>query len=134
MKLIVFSLFLVAANAQDIAGRWTGAASTIDEAGTKRQEAHNFEIKSEDGKFTGVMLNKTGNGGRAVQIQQDGAKFNFMVFLPLDGGEYLHWRFELKNGAMVGNYYVTHDNPKKWVYDRTGPITLLKTEATGLPK
>ena len=57
MKLIVFSLFLVAANAQDIAGRWTGAASTIDEAGTKRQESHNFEIKSEDGKFTGVMLN-----------------------------------------------------------------------------
>ena len=117
------------ATAQDITGRWAGTAATTDEAGTKRQENHIFEIKNQDGKLTGLLVNRNGNGGREVQIQQDGAKFNFVVFLTLDGGEYLHWKFELKDDTLVGNYIVTHDNPKKWIYDRTGAITAARAKA-----
>ena len=123
-------LLSAACSAQDIVGRWAGTAATTDEGGTKRQEKHVFDIKSQDGKLTGLLVNRTGDGGREVQIQQDGAKFNFVVFLTLDGGEYLHWKLELKDGNLVGNYIVTHDNPKKWVYDRTGLITVSRATAS----
>lgn len=131
LPILLISLLLCSlAAGQDIAGRWAGTAATTDEAGTKRQENHVFEIKSQDGKLTGLLVNRTGNGGREVQIQQDGAKFNFMVFLTLEGGEYLHWKFELKDDNLVGTYIVTHDNPKKWVYDRTGAITASRAPAS----
>ncbi len=127
--LLLVLLVCSAATAQDIAGRWSGTAATTDEAGTKRQENHIFEIKNQDGKLTGLLVSRNGNGGKDVQIQQDGAKFNFVVFLPLDGGEYLHWKFELKDDNLVGIYIVTHDNPKKWIYDRTGAITASRAKA-----
>jgi hypothetical protein len=36
-----------------------------------------------------MLVNKSGNGGIAFQVQQDEAKFNLNGFLPLDGGEHL---------------------------------------------
>jgi hypothetical protein len=112
--------------AQDIVGRWVGVADTTDEAGTKRQEKHTLEIKSEDGKLTGVRFNRSGNGGTPFEVQQDGAKFNLYNFLPLDGGEHLRWKLELKDGSLVGTFSAQHNNPKKWIYDRIGPMTLTK--------
>ena len=112
--------------AQDITGRWTGVADTTDEAGTKRMEKQTLEIKLEDGKMTGLLVSRTGKGGIVFQIQQDGAKYNFLGFLPLDGGEHLRWKFELKDGSLVGTFSAMHDNPKKWIYDRIGVMTLMK--------
>ena len=115
-----------ALTAQEVVGRWTGVAETIDEGGTKRQESHTIEIKAEAGKLTGIRLNRNGNGSTPIDVQQDGAKVNLYSYLPLDGGEHLRWKFELKNGALVGTYSSQHNNPKKWVYDRIGPMTLTK--------
>ena len=113
-------------NAQDVVGRWTGTADTTDEAGTKRQEMHTIEIKSEDGKLTALLVNRRGDGGRALQLQQDGAKINLYAFLTLDGGEHLRWKLELKDSSLVGTFSALHDNPKKWIYDRVGAMTLTK--------
>ncbi len=115
-----------ALTAQDIVGRWVGVADTTDEAGTKRQERQTFEIKSEIGKLTGTRLNRNGNGGTALDVQQDGAKVNLYGFLTLDGGEHLRWKFEFKDGNWVGTFSAQHNNPKKWIYDRIGAMTLTK--------
>jgi hypothetical protein len=112
--------------AQDIVGRWVGTADTTDEGGTKRQEKQTLEIKSEDGKLAGMLVSRSGNGGIPFQVQQDGAKFNLYGLLPLDGGEHLRWKFELKEGGMVGTFSAMHDNPKKWIYDRIGAMTVTK--------
>jgi hypothetical protein len=125
----IASLICGALAAQDIVGRWTGVADTTDEGGTKRQERQTLDIKSEDGKLTGLMVNRSGNGGIPFQVQQDGAKVNFYGFLTLDGGEHLRWKFELKDGAWTGTFSAQHDNPKKWVFDRIGAMTLTKAAA-----
>ena len=119
-------LITSAAAAQDIAGRWVGTADTTDEGGTKRQERQTLEIKSEDGKLTGLLVSRSGNGGIPFQVQQDGAKFNLYGFLALDGGEHLRWKFEWKDGSLVGTFSALHDNPKKWVYDRIGAMTVTR--------
>jgi hypothetical protein len=125
---VIAIIFLIsgALIAQDIVGRWVGVADTTDEAGTKRQERQTLEIKSEDGKLTGVRLNRSGNGGTPFEAQQDGSKINLYSFLPLDGGEHLRWKLELKDGSLVGTFSAQHNNPKKWIYDRIGPMTLTK--------
>lgn len=114
---------------QEIAGRWTGIADTTDEAGTKRQERQTLEIKSEDGKLSGLLVNRSGNGGLALQVQQDGPKINVYGFLTFEGGEHLRWKFALKDGKLVGTFSALHDNPKKWIYDRIGAMTLTRSEA-----
>ena len=80
MKLLTRAIALAcllagALGAQDVVGRWTGVADTTDEAGTKRQEKQTFEIKSEDGKLSGFLVNRGGTAGTPFQVQQDGAKF-----------------------------------------------------------
>jgi len=112
--------------AQDVVGRWSGVADTTDEAGTKRQERQTLEIKNVDGKLTGNMVNRSGNLGLALQVQQEGAKINVYAFLAFEGGEHLRWKFELKDGNLAGTFSALHDNPKKWVYDRIGPMTLTR--------
>ena len=114
--------------AQGPAGRWTGTAASTDEAGTKRQEKQSFEIKSEDGKLTAFSIGRDGKPGAALQIQRDGAKFNLYRFITFEGGEHLRWKVELKDGQLVGFFSALHDNPKKWVYDRVGAITLTKAD------
>jgi len=112
--------------AQDISGRWTGAADTTDEGSTKRQEQQSFEVKVVDGKLTAFSVGKDGKPGAEVQIQQDGTKFNLYRFLDFEGGEHLRWKLELKDGKLVGTFSALHDSPKKWVYDRIGAMVLTK--------
>src|SRR5258705_3766375 len=121
-------------SAQDITGRWSGIADTTDEAHTKRQEQQSFEIKSADGKLTAASIGRNGNPGAALQIQQDGAKVNLYRFLDFEGGEHLRWKVELKDGKLVGTFSALHDNPKKWIYDRIGALTLSKTDAVAPSK
>ena len=123
--LMIIAAFLCGTlSAQEITGRWAGVAETTDEAGTKRQEQQSFEIKSADGKLTAVSIGRNGNSGAALQIQQDGTKINLYRFLDFEGGEHLRWKVELKDGKLVGTFSALHDDPKKWIYDRIGAITL----------
>jgi hypothetical protein len=128
-RVIVIASFICAAlSAQDITGRWAGVANTTDEAKTNRQEPQSFEIKITDGKLTAVSIGRNGNPGAALQIQQDGAKINLYRFLDFEGGEHLRWKVELKDGKLVGTFSALHDNPKKWIYDRIGELTLTKAD------
>jgi type 1 fimbria pilin len=115
-----------ALNAQEIAVRWIGVADTTDEGGTKRQESQTVEIRNEDGKLTGSTIGKTGKAGTPFKVEQDGARFNFYAYLDFEGGEHLRWKLELKDGKLVGTFSAMHDDPKKWVYDRIGAITMTK--------
>ena len=124
--IILSSLICGTLLAQDVTGRWSGVADTTDEATTKRQEQQSFEIKSADGKLTAASVGRNGNPGAPLQIQQDGAKINLYRFLDFEGGEHLRWKVELKDGKLVGTFSALHDNPKKWIYDRIGAITLSK--------
>jgi len=114
--------------AQDISGRWAGVADSTDEGGTKRQEQQSFEVRTVDGKLTAVSIGKDGKAGAALQIQQDGAKFNLYRFLDFEGGEHLRWKLELKDGKLVGTFSALHDSPKKWVYDRIGALSMSKSD------
>jgi hypothetical protein len=126
--LILSSLVCGTLYGQDVTGRWAGVAATTDEANTSRQEQQSFEIKSTDGKLTANSIGRNGNPGAALQIQQDGAKINLYRFLDFEGGEHLRWKVELKDGKLVGTFSALHDNPKKWIYDRIGAITLTKAD------
>lgn len=128
MNLALTLALLIAStlSAQDLVGRWTGVAESTDEAGTKRQESQTFEIKREDGKLTGIRVNRNGNGGTAIEIQQEGNKVNFYTLLAFEGGEPLRWKLEYKDGKWVGTFSAQHHNPKKWIFDRIGAITLTK--------
>jgi len=116
-------------SAQDIMGRWVGVADTTDEAGTKRQERQTLEIRNEDGKLTGNTINgRTGKPGIKYDVQQAGDKVNLYGFITFEGGEHLRWKFELKDGKLVGTFSALHDNPKKWIYDRIGAMTVSKAD------
>jgi hypothetical protein len=128
MKPLLLLASLTLIQAQDLTGRWTGIAQTIAEAGTRRQESQTFEIKSENGKLTGIRVSKSGTGGTPIEIQQEGPKVNFYSFLAFEGGEPLRWKLEWKDGQWVGTFSAQHHSPKKWIYDRIGPITLTKVE------
>jgi len=119
--------------AQDITGRWTGAADSTDEAGTKRSEKQTFEIKSEDGKLIGQQIGRDGKVSRTLDVQTDGGKVNLYAYLTLDGGEHLRWKLELKDGTLVGTFSAQHNSPKKWQYDRIGTMTMTKVVADGAP-
>jgi hypothetical protein len=132
----VFAIaFLItgALSAQDFTGRWSGVADTIDEAGTKRMERHTIDIKMVDGKLTAMRMNRAGTGGSTLVIQVAGAKVNLYELLPLDGGEHLRWKLELKEDKLVGSWSALHDGPAKWIYDRVGPQTLVRVDPNAPP-
>ena len=110
----------------DITGRWTGAADTTDEAGTKRQEKQTLEIRMEAGKLTGNRIDRNGKAGLPLDVQQAGSKVNVYVYLDFEGGEPLRWKLELKEGNLTGTFSAQHHNPAKWIYDRIGSITMTK--------
>ncbi len=82
-------------------GRWSGVADTTDEGSTKRYEQQSFEVKVEGGKLTAVQLGKYGKPGAALQIQQDGAKFNVYRLLDFESVEHLRWKLDLTDGKLV---------------------------------
>lgn len=114
--------------AQDLTGRWIGVAESTDEGGIKRQERQTLEIKSADGKLSGLMVSRSGKGGTPLQVQQDGDKVNMIGFITFEGGEHFRWKLVLKDGKLVGSFSAMHDNPKKWIYDRVGAMTAAKAE------
>ena len=116
----------LAAQTPDIVGRWTGVADTTDEAGTKRQEKQTLEIRMENGSLTGNTIGRTGKAGTAFKVQVAGEKINLYGFLDFDGGEHLRWKFEFKDGTLVGTFSALHDNPAKWIYDRIGAMTVTR--------
>ena len=123
---IVLGLIAAPLMAQDITGRWVGVADSTDEGGIKRQEKQNIEIKNENGKLSAVSIGRNGGSGAPLQIQQEGGKVNLYRFLTFEGGEHLRWKMELKDGKFVGTFSALHDNPKKWIYDRVGTMTLTR--------
>jgi hypothetical protein len=125
---VIASLICGMAAAQDVSGRWGGVADTTDEGNTRRQEPQSFEVKIADGKLTAVSIGKDGKPGAALKIEQDGAKVNLYRFLDFEGGEHLRWKVELKGDKLVGIFSALHDDPKKWVYDRSGAITLSRVD------
>ena len=129
--IIAFALLASSAlTAQDIVGRWVGAADSTDEGGTHRLEKQALEIRNEGGKLTGNTINsRTGKAGTTFQVQQDGDKYNLYAFLTFEGGEHLRWKLVMKDGKLVGTFSAQHDGPKKWIYDRVGTMTLEKAEA-----
>lgn len=110
----------------DITGRWTGAADTTDEAGTRRQERQTLEIRREGDKLTGNRIDRNGKAGLKLDVQQAGSKVNIYVFLDFEGGEPLRWKLELKDGNLTGTFSAQHHNPAKWIYDRIGAITMTR--------
>lgn len=131
-RLFATALFVcAAAAAQDFTGRWAGAADSTDEAGTKRMEKQTIEIRMEDGKLVAQQIGRTGNS--PLDIHTDGNKVNLYRYLTLDGGEHLRWKFEMKDGVLVGTFSAQHNSPKKWVFDRIGTMTVTKSAAEPAP-
>ncbi len=131
MKLItrLFATALIIAGSlaaqEQFTGKWSGTTETIDDVNVHRYESHTIELKMENGKLVAGQLGRNG-ASSPLEVQVDGNKINLYRFLPLDGGEPLRWKLELKDGKLVGVYQCTHNNPVKWQYDRSGAITLTK--------
>ena len=96
-----------------------GGAADTDEGGTKRQRS-NAKNQKRDGKLTGMLVSGA-ERRHSLPGAAELAKFNPYGFLPLDGGEHLRWKFEVKEGSLVGTFSAMHDNPKKWIYDGSAP-------------
>ena len=133
MKLLTrffVATFLVAgslAAQEQFVGKWAGSTETVDDVNVHRYERHTIELKMENGKLVAGQVGRNGTSS-PMEVQVDGNKVNLYRFLPLDGGEPLRWKLELKDGKLVGWYQCTHNNPAKWQYDRSGAITLAKEE------
>ena len=113
---------------EQFVGRWAGSTETVDDVNVHRYERHTIELKMENGKLVAGQLGRNGSSS-PIEVQVDGNKVNLYRFLPLDGGEPLRWKLELKDGKLVGLYQCTHHNPAKWQFDRSGAITLAKEDA-----
>ena len=113
---------------EQFVGKWAGNTETVDDVNVHRYERHTIELKVENGKLVAGQVGRNG-ASSPMEVQVDGNKVNLYRFLPLDGGEPLRWKLELKDGKLVGVYQCTHHNPAKWQYDRTGAITLTKEDA-----
>ena len=114
---------------EQFVGKWVGNTETVDDVHVHRYERHTIELKMENGKLVAGQVGRKG-ATSPLEVQVDGNKVNLYRFLPLEGGEPLRWKLELKDGKLVGVYQCTHHNPAKWQYDRTGAITLTKEEPT----
>ncbi|MBM3764243.1 MAG: hypothetical protein FJW32_02535 [Acidobacteria bacterium] len=117
-----------AAFAQDITGRWTGAADWTDGAGVKRTQTSTVEIKMENGKVTAHSVNANGQIGAELKINADGGNVNIYRYLTLDDGEHLRWKLELKGDKLVGSFSAQHDRPSKWMYDRLLDFTMTRVK------
>ena len=121
-----FVLACVALQAQDIAGRWTGTADTVDASGVKRQMVQTIEIKGSGKDATGLLVGKREGSGIPLRVMQEGNKFTLLGDITFEGGEHLRWYLELKDGHLTGKVWALHDSPKKWGVDWSGPLDLAK--------
>ena len=124
--LLLLALTIVPMAAQDITGRWTGTADTIDASGVKRSMLQTIEIKGAGKEMTGLLVGGRG-GGIPLRVIQEGERFTLLGDIEFEGGEHLRWYLELKEGHLTGKVWAVHDSPKKWGVDWTGPVDFTKS-------
>ena len=107
--------------AQDMTGRWTGTADTIDASGVKRSMLQTIEFKGSGKERTALLVGRRG-GGIPLKIIQEGEKFTLLGDIEFEGGEHLRWYLELMQTHLTGKVWALHDAPKKWGDDWTGPV------------
>ena len=107
--------------AQDMTGRWTGTADTIDASGVKRSMLQTIEFKGSGKERTALLVGRRG-GGIPLKIIQEGEKFTLLGDIEFEGGEHLRWYLELMQTHLTGKVWALHDAPKKWGGDWTGPV------------
>src|SRR5262245_25000436 len=105
---LLLTVFLAAQ--EQFVGKWVGSTETVDDVNVHRYERHAIELKMENGKLVGGQVGRNGTSS-PLEVQVDGNKINLYRFLPLEGGEPLRWKLELKDGKLVGLYQCTHHNP-----------------------
>ena len=102
MLLILALSVEVAASAQEIAGRWSCTADTVDASGVKRMIPQTIEIRGVGSAMTGVLVSRRGGAGIALRVIQEGTKFTLLGDFDFEGGEHLRWYLELKEGRLQG--------------------------------
>ena len=109
--------------AQDIAGKWTGSADTIDASGVKRLMPQTLEFKGSGKDLTASQVSRQGTLiPLKVVVDETGTKITLMRELDFEGGEHIRWHLELKDGHLTGAILCVHDAPKKWGVDWSGPL------------
>jgi hypothetical protein len=124
MKTIVVLLTCCSAlAAQDIAGKWTGTADTVDASGIKRLMQQTLEFKGSGKDLTASQVSRQGTliPLKAV-VDETGTRITLMRELDFEGGEHIRWHLELKDGHLTGAILCVHDAPKKWGVDWSGPL------------
>ena len=125
----ILLLACASAFAQDIAGKWTGFADTVDASGVRRRMQQTIEIKGSGRDFTAQQISSKGAGIPLRLVMDDsGLKFTLLRELDFEGGEHIRWHLELKDGHLAGTIWSVHDAPKKWGVDWTGPLDLTKSQ------
>ena len=123
LVLLILALSVeVAASAQEIAGRWSCTADTVDASGVKRMIPQTIEIRGMGSSMTGMLVSRRGGAGIPLRVIQEGPKFTLLGDFDFEGGEHLRWYLELKEGRLQGKVWALHDAPKKWGVDWTGPV------------
>jgi hypothetical protein len=132
MRVLSILLFACAlAPAQNLTGRWTGFADTVDVSGVKRRMQQTIEIKGSGRDLTAEQVSNRGGAPTPLKVVLDesGTKFTLLRELDFEGGEHIRWHLELKDGHLVGSIWSVHDAPKKWGVDWSGPLDLTRAEA-----
>jgi hypothetical protein len=115
--------------AQDISGKWTGSADTIDVSGVKRKMQQTIEFKGSGRELSAQQLSRQGTGiPLKVVVDETGTKITLIRDLDFEGGEHIRWHLELKDGRLTGTIWSVHDAPKKWGVDWSGPLELTRTD------
>jgi hypothetical protein len=121
-------------DAQDIAGKWTGTADTVDASGVKRMMQQTIEIKGSGKELSGRLLSRSGGAGIPLRVVQEGSKVTLLGDIDFEGGEHLRWYFEMKYERLVGKVWALHDSPKKWGVDWTGPVEMTRAAPAAQPQ
>ncbi len=115
--------------AQDISGKWTGSADTIDVSGVKRTMQQTIEFKGSGNELSAQQLSRQGTTiPLKVVVDETGTKITLIRDLDFEGGEHIRWHLELKDGRLTGTIWSVHDAPKKWGVDWSGPLELIRTD------
>jgi len=126
--LILFAAACCIASAQDIAGKWSGSADTVDVSGVQRKMQLTFEFKGSGKDLTAQQMSRQGTPiPLKLVADETGTKFTLLRELDFEGGEHIRLHLELKDGHLTGTIWSVHDAPKKWGVDWSGPVDLTRS-------